>query len=207
MKKLLIALATTLLLVAGVVAISQPFSYQGKDYYVVTSTYPSEDTGDEVCAKVGKGCVGYTAYTDDVCDYFHPGASVTSNLDGDVSGVYCNGPPQTGVCAGKYDTCHTCPQCSAGVDCSTPIGGLYREMYVECEENIKPLFYDLFVNIWSFISRIFSIFARPEIIVHEVQVGPYPDKWVCDFYQTPWPGVNKKLVSCERCLGLQMSSA
>jgi len=29
-----------------------------------------------------------------------------------------------------------------------------------------------------------------------VQIGPYPDKWACEFYQLPFPGVNKKLVSC-----------
>ncbi len=113
-------------------AVPAPVNFQGTTYYRVTSTDPTEDTGNEVCAKVGQTCVGYTEPSAAVCQLYHPGASTTSSLSGDRSGVYCNGPPQTNVCSTKTDTCHTCPQCTNSVDCGTPIGGLYREMYVEC---------------------------------------------------------------------------
>ena len=29
-----------------------------------------------------------------------------------------------------------------------------------------------------------------------VEIGPYPNMYACEFLQIPWPGVNKKLVSC-----------
>ncbi|MFC1647850.1 hypothetical protein ACFL1B_00280 [Nanoarchaeota archaeon] len=131
-KILFIIMGIFLLLVSSSIAVQGPFNYQGGQYYVVTSTDASEDTGTEVCAKVGKVCVGYTEKTTAVCKLVHPNAADTSSVSGDASGIYCNGPPQTNICANKQDTCHACPACSVGVDCSTAIGNLYREMYVEC---------------------------------------------------------------------------
>ncbi|MGE3278524.1 MAG: fibronectin type III domain-containing protein [Candidatus Altimarinota bacterium] len=110
-----------------------PINVGGTDYYVVTSLDPTEDTGDEVCEKVGRICQGFTNFTTDVCTAVNPTATViTNNISGDKSGVYCDGPPQTAVCNGLFNTCTVCPICSSGVTCSEPIGGLYREMYVEC---------------------------------------------------------------------------
>ncbi len=108
------------------------YTYNGKTYYVVSSTNPQMDTGNEVCASAGKTCVGYTAFTSDVCKYFHPTATTQSGVDGDKSGFFCNGAPQGGICANNSNQCRTCAACNNGVDCATPIGGLYREMYVEC---------------------------------------------------------------------------
>ncbi|MDD9952964.1 MAG: hypothetical protein OXR66_01355 [Candidatus Woesearchaeota archaeon] len=121
-----------LLTLSFVTAVSGPFQENGREYYVVSADDASEDTGDEVCQKLGKTCVGYTATTTSVCQQVHPSAAVSSSLSGDRTGVYCDGAPQSGVCADKTNTCHICPRCIVGVDCSTPIGGLYREMYVEC---------------------------------------------------------------------------
>jgi hypothetical protein len=113
-------------------AVSNPASYNGKTYYIVTSLDPTEDSGDEVCAKVGLVCVGYTEPSTAVCRIFHPNAADTSSMSGDRSGVYCNGPPQAGVCSTKSNTCHSCPACTATVSCDQAVGGLYREMFVEC---------------------------------------------------------------------------
>lgn len=202
-KNILLIFVIILSFAIAVNAISQSFRYQGGEYYVVTSTDSSEDTGNEVCDKVGKKCVGYTAYTTDVCEYFHPDASTYSSLDGDKSGVYCDGPPQTGVCAGESNTCHACPQCILTVDCSTPIGNLYREMYVECSGQSKTWsLQDFFSAISSFFKQLFTKFSffmrqnRTITSIVSVQIGPYPDKWACEFFQIPWPGVNKKHVSC-----------
>ncbi len=116
----------------AVLAVSNPVTVGGKTYYKVTSTDPTEDTGNEVCTKLGKVCVGYTDTTSNVCKQFNPRATVSSSLSGDKSGVYCDGSPQGGVCSTKKQTCHTCPACTVSVQCNQPIGGLYREMYVEC---------------------------------------------------------------------------
>jgi hypothetical protein len=185
--------------------VPQVYTYQGKEYYVVTSTDATEDTGNEVCAKVGRTCIGYTVETTDVCKQVHPNAATTSSMDGDKSGVYCNGAPQTNICATKSDTCHECPQCTNTVDCATPIGNLYREMYVECGEETEVSFVQNIINaIQSFFSQIFSgimsFFGQGiqniTTITKTVTIGPYPDQWACDFYQIPFPGVNKKHVSC-----------
>jgi len=125
-------LAIAVLCIGMVSALTGPISYNGKQYYVVTSTNPSEDTGDEVCTMAGMSCVGYTENTDAVCKLQHPNAASTSSMSGDVAGVYCNGAPQVAVCAGLTNSCQTCPACTNTVTCSQAIGGLYREMYVQC---------------------------------------------------------------------------
>ncbi|MEK6958333.1 MAG: hypothetical protein AABW99_05135 [archaeon] len=109
------------------------YTYNGKTYCVVTSTDSAKNTGNEVCVSVGKTCVGYTAYTTDVCKYFHPSASVTTTVNGSKAGFYCNGPPQTGLaCESAFNNCQVCPACNVNVTCGEEIGGLFREMYVEC---------------------------------------------------------------------------
>jgi len=120
-----------LILAGSALALSGPFTYSGKEYYVVT-TDPTEDTGDEACAKAGLVCVGYTEPTDAVCKLVHPSAASSSGFSGDVSGTYCDGAPQAGACSTLSDTCLTCPSCTSGVTCSQEIGSLYREMFVEC---------------------------------------------------------------------------
>ena len=149
MRKTIISLTVFVILLASFTyAVSSPVTYNGKQYYIVTSTDQSEDTGAEVCAKVGKTCVGYTAYTTDVCKSFHPSASATTSVHGSKSGFYCNGPPQTGLaCESSYNNCQICPACNVNADCNFQIGGLFREMYVECaggssSSQVKT-FYDL----------------------------------------------------------------
>lgn len=132
MRKITLILAFAILLSTFAYAVSAPVTYNGKQYYAVTSTDPSEDTGAKVCAKVGKACIGYTAYTTDVCKKFHPGALVTSGVDGSKAGFYCNGAPQEGVCGRMTNTCNICPACNLNADCNFQVSGLFREMYVEC---------------------------------------------------------------------------
>ncbi|MBR9703674.1 hypothetical protein GOV10_06550, partial [Candidatus Woesearchaeota archaeon] len=131
MKGIMI-LVLFLVSLTAVSALSAPASFNGKTYYVVTSTDVTEDTGAEVCAKAGMVCNGYTEPTNGVCKLVHPGIATSTGWSGDLAGTYCNGAPQNGVCAGLTNSCLTCPACTNTVSCTTPIGNLYREMYVEC---------------------------------------------------------------------------
>ena len=109
-----------------------PAATSGK-YYVVTSTDPAKDTGNEVCASVGKSCVGYTDFSLGQCLIHHPGANQVTDVNGSKAGFYCNGAPQGGVCGKMPNTCMICPQCNVNADCAMEIGVLYRELYVECK--------------------------------------------------------------------------
>ena len=110
----------------------QEVKYKDKNYYIVTSADPAQNSGNKVCALVGKTCVGYTGYTTDVCKQVHKSAAIKSDANGSKAGFYCDGAPQGGVCANEKDTCHICPNCNVNATCETQIGDLYREMYVEC---------------------------------------------------------------------------
>jgi hypothetical protein len=101
--------------------------------YAVKSTDPTGDTGNKVCAKVGKQCLGYTDFSLSSCLAFHPDAASVSDLDGARAGFYCNGLPQGGVCAREINTCHICAQCNTNMECDTVVGALYRETFVECK--------------------------------------------------------------------------
>jgi len=152
-----------LISITAVSAVSNPVTLNSKTYYVVTSTDSTEDTGDEVCTKLGKVCVGYTEKTNAVCKQFHTNAADSTSLSGDESGVYCDGAPQNGVCSTKTNTCHICPTCSVSVQCNQEIGGLYREMYVECinpsaSQSCKISITATTVN--DFFSQIPSIHAQ-----------------------------------------------
>ncbi len=63
-------------------------------------------------------------------------------------------------------------------------------------------FEQLIEMIRSFFSQLFSGFDTSKIqgIVVEKniveQIGPYQGKYGCEFFQIPWPNVNKKHVSC-----------
>ena len=130
--KYMILVLMLLLTVGMVSAVTGPLNHNGKNYYVVTSTDATEDSGSEVCAKVGMHCNGYSEVSSAVCKLAHPNAAESSGLSGDLTGIYCDGAPQNGVCASLTDTCVTCPQCTKSVTCDQTISGLYREMYVEC---------------------------------------------------------------------------
>jgi hypothetical protein len=108
-------------------------THGGKTYYKVTSTDPKMDSGDEVCASIGKKCAGFAQANNAVCKLFNPGAKTLTSVNGSKYDFYCNGAPQTGLACGKMmNTCQTCPACNPNNTCSSPIGNLYREMYVEC---------------------------------------------------------------------------
>jgi hypothetical protein len=114
--------------------------YNGKTYYVVKSTIPSLDSGDEVCAAVGKECVGYNFKTQHVCKKIHPNANVVMSYSGDLTGTYCDGAPQNEICSSLRDTCLVCPACTNSVTCYQSIAGLYREMYVECKDKTEEVY-------------------------------------------------------------------
>ena len=137
MKKLLIFILAVFLLSSFAYAAPKSAEYNGRTYYAVNSADASEDSGNEVCAKLGKTCAGYTAYSTEVCKKLHPDAAVTSGVDGSKAGFYCNGAPQGGVCGRMSNTCNICPACNVNVECSEQIGGLFREMYVECSGSEK----------------------------------------------------------------------
>jgi hypothetical protein len=151
---------TVLMLIASTVcAVSAPKTHNGRTFYIVTSTDSTEDSGSEVCTKLGKTCVGYMEPSSAVCKLFHPGAAETSSLSGDQSGVYCNGPPQSGVCSSQSNTCHTCPQCTLTVSCPQSIGGLYREMYVQCADRGCTITLTA-TNVAEFFNQIPSLNAQ-----------------------------------------------
>ncbi|HVM91100.1 MAG TPA: hypothetical protein VMU11_04365 [Verrucomicrobiae bacterium] len=102
-------------------------------YYKVSATDPDGNTGNKVCARVGKKCVGFTDETLSTCLAFHPDAASVSDLDGAKAGFYCDGPPEGGVCAREKNTCHICPECNLNMECDTQAGTLYREMFVQCK--------------------------------------------------------------------------
>jgi hypothetical protein len=107
-------------------------SLGNKLYYVVKAGDPSMDTGDAVCASVGKKCVGYTDFSVTACLAFHSSAAVVSDLDGAKAGFYCDGPPVGGVCGREKNTCHICPKCNINMDCQRHQSDLYTESFVEC---------------------------------------------------------------------------
>jgi len=184
--------------VIPVVAVSGPVIYQGRYYYTVNSADPTEDTGSEVCAKAGASYIGFTALTTDVCKLFHPSAAVTQGMDGSSTGFYCNGPPQTGICAKETNTCNVCPACNLNVDSTTVISDQYSEMYVECgapgvietSPDFQPNF---FTSLYSSI-RLSVLAALWRTFDKDALKKYLTDKYGCDFYQ--YPLANVKHVTC-----------
>jgi hypothetical protein len=119
-------------LVAGASANPPSVIYNGETYARALGGHATLNTGDAACAAIGETCIVADVRTDAVCKLFHANAASTSSLSGDVSGVYCDGWPQTNVCGTKCNTCHVCPQCSKTVTCKQDISNLYREMYFRC---------------------------------------------------------------------------
>lgn len=215
MKYLLVPVLALAFLVAVPADAKEPFKQNGKEYYVVTSTDPAKDTGTEVCAALGKQCVGYTNFDNKACKYFHPTATETSGVNGSKNGFYCDGSPQSGICATSANTCAVCPNCNVNATCDTQIGDQYREMYVECSGGtVKATFNfgQLWANWWSgpsnwwqgvrsSFSAWWSRFGTAKLVKQAtIQVqGPGgtesvnipEDSYVCEFYQT-----NKKLATC-----------
>jgi hypothetical protein len=193
-----VSLAAGLIITMNAAAAATPASMTvgGKTYYKVTSTDATQDSGKEVCALVGKTCVGYSNLSSNaVCKAFHPTAKSVTSVNGSKAGFYCDGAPQKGLACEKFkNTCEVCPACNVNADCNTAIGQQFREMYVECGAAIpksaayvkpplpgkssssKPI---------AKSSSSKSAAAKP--------IGPYPGNVACDFYQGP--GTTKK-VTC-----------
>jgi len=109
-----------------------PYYVNGVAYYVVNGSNPSLNTGTAVCAAAGLKCVGYTDKTTAVCSAVHPSAAVVQSVNGSSTGYYCNGPPQTGECSFRYNTCDICPACNVNANCNFTVSGLFRQMFVQC---------------------------------------------------------------------------
>lgn len=113
-------------------AASTAYQYNGKYYYIVDGNNPNMNSGDRVCASMGQTCVGYTANTTNICKFIHPTASVTTTVNGNSNGFYCNGSPQGyAACSTAINNCQICPACGT-ISCSDQIGDQYAQMYVEC---------------------------------------------------------------------------
>ena len=140
----------------GAQAKPQAVDYNGRTYYVVISADATENTGNEVCAKAGKRCIGYTGFTNDICKQVHPDAVGVESEDGSKAGFYCDGPPQKGACDGAQNECRVCPACDVNADCSTEIGDQFREMYAECREVIEIAYEPP-----SFWGKVFDHIASP----------------------------------------------
>lgn len=188
---LLIATLVVLLPSAALVAGAKPASVtlKGKVYYRVISTNSAQNTGNEVCALVGKTCLGVASIgTNDVCRAFHPRAKSVVGVKGTANGFFCDGTSQKGsACAKLRNTCDVCPTCTASASCSTDIRGQYREMYVECGTLPKNSSSRSSKRSTSQSSRMSSsVSSAPNY-----PFGPYPGTVACDFYQKA-----AKAVSC-----------
>ena len=110
--------------------------FNGNTYYQVDGNNPAMDTGKEVCASMGKQCLGYKSVnTNSICKLFHPTAKELVSVNGSKAGFYCNGAPQQGLaCAPYKNTCEVCPACNLNeaATCDQPIGQHFKEMYVWC---------------------------------------------------------------------------
>jgi hypothetical protein len=131
----IVFLAFCLFLGSIAFAVSGPFNYDGRTYYVVSASDPNANTGTAVCASVGLQCVGYTDWDSVVCQMAHPNADMLYGDQGSKAGFYCNGPPAQGICSSKYNSCEICDQCNVNADCNTTIGQFMQEMYVQCAPN------------------------------------------------------------------------
>ncbi len=128
----------SLLFVAFAVAAPSSAVFGGKTYYVVNGNSTTANTGEKVCASIGKTCVGYTGFTNNICKIFHPNAKTLVSVNGSKAGFYCDGAPQKGLaCEKTLNTCQVCPACNVNMDCKTAIGTQFREMYVECGGPLK----------------------------------------------------------------------
>ncbi|MBI5156361.1 hypothetical protein HZA45_03765 [Candidatus Peregrinibacteria bacterium] len=139
-RTLLIGFSVTLgtLTLAASASMAAPRSvvFNGNTYYVVNGNDPKMDTGDEVCASVGKVFDSYKSInTNAICKLLHPNARELTSVNGSKAGFYCNGAPQQGIaCAPNKNTCQVCPACNLNEAAAgnSAIGQHFAEMYVWC---------------------------------------------------------------------------
>jgi hypothetical protein len=110
--------------------------FNGNTYYIVNGNNPNLNTGNKVCASVGKQFLGYKSInTNGVCQVAHPTARTLVSVNGSKAGFYCNGAPQQGLaCAAYKNTCEVCPNCNLNeaADGNQSITQHFAEMYVWC---------------------------------------------------------------------------
>ncbi len=91
--------------------------------------------GNAVCAAANLTCVNAPVLSPPTaaCTTFHPGATVTSSVNGWREGIYCNGSA-SGLACNFQVKCHSCPACNAGnLNCSTGSSSNLSEVFVECQ--------------------------------------------------------------------------
>ena len=140
-RTLLIGLSVTIgtLTLAASASMAAPKSvvFNGNTYYVVNGNDPAMDTGDEVCASIGKVFDSYKSInTNSICKLLHPTAREMTSVNGSKAGFYCNGAPQQGIaCAPNKNTCQVCPACNLNEAAAgnSAIGQHFAEMYVWCK--------------------------------------------------------------------------
>jgi hypothetical protein len=106
-----------------------------------------------------------------------------------------------GVCQTRYGTGIPSDECEHTVQVSVQGNPYYLCWYNNAPEN-QPVQTNFFQNIINAILSFFrsvsgaftAIFSR--VVVVNATIGPYPDMYACEFFQTPWPGVNVKRVTC-----------
>ena len=115
--------------------------FNGNTYYVVNGNDPKMDTGDEVCASIGKVFDSYKSITTNgICKLLHPTARELVSVNGSKAGFYCNGAPQQGIaCAAFKNTCEVCPACNLNEAAAgnMSIAQHFAEMYVWCKDAVK----------------------------------------------------------------------
>jgi len=93
----------------------------------------SGDDGNDVCAAEGLTCDSVPVLNppEVACLAFHPTASVTSTGSGWEQGIYCNNNTNA-ACQGKTNNCHSCPPCTAGLDCLTTNSTQIESVFAIC---------------------------------------------------------------------------
>ncbi len=111
-----------------------------------------------------------------------------------------------GVCQTQYGTGIPMDACEHTVQVSVSGNPYYLCWYnnvdtIETAPAQTNFFQGIFTGFSSFIQNIInaimSIFGQGQIIsIVNITVGPYDGMWACEFFQTPWPGVNVKRITC-----------
>jgi hypothetical protein len=102
-------------------------------YAIVEGNNPALNSGRKACASWNQNFLGYKNLSSNtVCKTAHPTAKLVTGVNGSKNGFWCNGKPQTGVCATALNTCMVCPNCNLNANADTQIGDQYAEMYASC---------------------------------------------------------------------------
>jgi hypothetical protein len=194
-----LTVASSVAVAVAAPAITLPsYSAGNKTYYAVKANDPTGNTGNKVCQKLGRSCVGYTLNNTNACKFFHPTAKTLRSVNGSKAGFYCDGAPQKGLaCEKMKNTCEVCPNCNVNLACDTDLTTMnqFREAYVECGGLLVSS------SAKSSATTKSTAYGAPQNPQSSNNgIGSYPNKKVCEFYQPTGPTAkvvsNKKLVTC-----------